>query len=35
MPIPTTRSRALDALCRRRLVMRIDDEYVVVGTARG
>jgi hypothetical protein len=27
--------RALDALCRRRLMMRIDDEYVVVGTARG
>jgi hypothetical protein len=26
---------ALEALCRRRLMMRIDDEYVVVGTARG
>jgi hypothetical protein len=27
--------RALDALCRRRLMMRIDDEYVVVGSSRG
>ncbi|MGH2901369.1 MAG: hypothetical protein ACRDMZ_22015 [Solirubrobacteraceae bacterium] len=27
--------RALDALCRRRLVMRVDDEYVPVGTTHG
>lgn len=27
--------RALDCLCRRRLMMRVDDEYVVVGSARG
>jgi hypothetical protein len=27
--------RALDALCRRKLMMRIDDEYVVVGSSRG
>lgn len=26
---------ALDALCRRRLMMRVDDDYVVVGGARG
>jgi hypothetical protein len=27
--------RALDALCKRRLVMRVGDEFVVVGTSRG
>jgi hypothetical protein len=26
--------RALDALCRRRLVMRVDGQYVAVGSAR-
>ena len=25
----------LNALCRRRLMMRVDDDYVVVGDARG
>jgi hypothetical protein len=32
---PDDARRALEALCRRRLLMRIDDEYVTVGTARG
>ena len=32
---PDDAQRALDALCRRRLVMRVDGEYVTVGAARG
>lgn len=31
---PADALRTLDALCRRRLMMRVDDEYVVVGSAR-
>ena len=32
---PPVAQRALDALWRRRLVMKIDDEYIVVGATRG
>ena len=32
---PTDAQRTLDALCRRRLLMRIEQEYVVVGAHRG
>jgi hypothetical protein len=32
---PLVAIRALDALCRRRLVMRVDGQYVVVGCGRG
>jgi hypothetical protein len=32
---PLVATRALDALCRRRLVMHVDGQYVVVGSARG
>src|SRR5262249_49416988 len=32
---PDDALRTLDGLCRRRLMMRIDDEFVVVGSARG
>jgi hypothetical protein len=32
---PDETRRTLEALCRRRLLMRVDDEYVTVGTTRG
>lgn len=32
---PDDTRRTLEALCRRRLLMRVDDEYVTVGTTRG
>ena len=31
----TTAQRALDALCRRRLLMKLGDDYVIVGAHRG
>jgi hypothetical protein len=31
----STATEALDALCRRRLMMRVDGQYVAVGTTRG